>query len=80
MHSFIYDALPVRVVFGAGAARTELASEVERLGASKVLLITSSRDAAPPTARSASCSPRPAGTPCGPRTCTSWSPRPATAR
>ncbi|MDN5929999.1 MAG: maleylacetate reductase [Pseudonocardia sp.] len=45
MHSFTYDALPGRVVFGPGAARTELAAEVERLGASAVLLIASERDA-----------------------------------
>ncbi|CAA9390202.1 MAG: Alcohol dehydrogenase, partial [uncultured Pseudonocardia sp.] len=41
----IYEALPGRVVFGAGAARTELAGEVDRLGAAKVLLIASTRDA-----------------------------------
>lgn len=43
MPSFTYDALPGRVVFGPGVARTELAAEVERLGASKVLLIASER-------------------------------------
>ena len=31
------------------------------------------------TARSAACSPRPGAPRCAPRTCTSWSPRPATA-
>jgi alcohol dehydrogenase class IV len=37
---FVYDALPGRVVFGAGASRTRLAGEVDRLvGAGKVLLI-----------------------------------------
>jgi alcohol dehydrogenase class IV len=41
----IYDALPGRVVFGVGAARTELTAEVDRLGAAKVLLIASARDA-----------------------------------
>jgi maleylacetate reductase len=40
---FTYDALPGRVVFGAGAARTRLAGEVERLGAERVLLIASRR-------------------------------------
>ncbi len=38
MRRFTYTALPGRVVFGAGAAR-ELAAEVERLGARRVLLI-----------------------------------------
>lgn len=45
VHSFTYDAQPGRVVFGPGVARTGLAAEVERLGASKVLLIASDRDA-----------------------------------
>jgi alcohol dehydrogenase class IV len=40
-----YEALPGRVVFGAGAARRELAAEVDRLGARAVLLIASERDA-----------------------------------
>lgn len=39
-----YEALPGRVVFGVGAARTELAAEVDRLGAAKVLLIASRHD------------------------------------
>ncbi|MCX6463934.1 MAG: maleylacetate reductase [Pseudonocardiales bacterium] len=43
MHT--YEALPGRVVFGAGVARTELAAEVDRLGARAVLLIASTRDA-----------------------------------
>jgi alcohol dehydrogenase class IV len=38
MRDFVYNALPIRVVFGAGAVR-QLAAEVERLGAKKVLLI-----------------------------------------
>lgn len=38
-HEFTYDALPVRVVFAAGAARTRLAAEVERLGGRRVLLV-----------------------------------------
>ena len=39
MEPFACDALPGRVVFGAGAARTELAGEVARLGVSRLLLI-----------------------------------------
>lgn len=39
MREFTYDALPARIVFGAGAARTRLAAEVERLGAARLLLI-----------------------------------------
>jgi protocatechuate 3,4-dioxygenase beta subunit len=35
---FTYDALPGRVVFGAGASRRLLAAEVDRLGASRLLL------------------------------------------
>lgn len=46
MYEFTYEALPARVVFGAGAARTRLAAEVERLGATRLLLIASDRDAA----------------------------------
>lgn len=38
---FSCDALPGRVVFAAGAARTQLRTEVERLGATRVLLIVS---------------------------------------
>jgi alcohol dehydrogenase class IV len=36
---FNYDALPGRVVFGAGSARSLLLAELERLGAQRVLLI-----------------------------------------
>jgi maleylacetate reductase len=36
---FTYDALPGRVVFGAGCARRALAPELERLGARRALLI-----------------------------------------
>ena len=43
---FTYDALPSRVVFGAGAARTRIADEVERLGATAVLIVGSDRYAA----------------------------------
>ena len=39
MLDFHYEALPGRVVFGAGAARRELATEVERLDAHRVLLV-----------------------------------------
>jgi maleylacetate reductase len=39
VRQFTYSALPGRVVFGTGAARTRLAGEVERLGARRVLLI-----------------------------------------
>jgi maleylacetate reductase len=45
VHPFTYDALPGRIVFGPGTARTRLAAEVQRLGASKLLLIASDRDA-----------------------------------
>jgi maleylacetate reductase len=41
MEPFAYDALPGRVVFGAGVARTALAAEVARLGVSRLLLIPS---------------------------------------
>lgn len=45
MRSFVYDALPGRIVFEPGAARTALSGEVERLGMSRLLLIASERDA-----------------------------------
>ena len=38
MHDFTYNALPSRVVFGAGSVK-QLSSEVERLGGKKVLLL-----------------------------------------
>lgn len=41
--SFTYDALPARVVFGAGAARTLLGTEIERLRVEKLLLIGAAR-------------------------------------
>ncbi|MGF1646077.1 MAG: maleylacetate reductase [Kineosporiaceae bacterium] len=44
--SFTYDALPGRVVFGAGASRSALAAEVERLGATRVLVIAGEAEAA----------------------------------
>jgi maleylacetate reductase len=42
---FTYEALPTRIVFGAGAARTEIAAEVGRLGVTRLLLVASERDA-----------------------------------
>jgi maleylacetate reductase len=56
MESFARDGLPGRVVFGVGAARTALADEVARLGASRLLLIAAggreslARDLAAPLA------------------------------
>jgi maleylacetate reductase len=46
LRRFTYTAQPGRVVFAAGAARTVLAPEVERLGARRVLLIATDRDRA----------------------------------
>ena len=43
MESFDYDALPGRVVFGAGRRR-ELGAEADRLGARRVLVVASRRD------------------------------------
>ncbi|HEX3737013.1 MAG TPA: hypothetical protein VHV53_05675, partial [Solirubrobacterales bacterium] len=42
---FAYDALPGRVVFGAGAARRELAGAVEALGVERLLLIAAAPEA-----------------------------------
>ena len=39
MQEFHYDALPGRVVFGAGVARRELRAEADRLQADRVLLV-----------------------------------------
>jgi maleylacetate reductase len=39
LHQFRYEALPGRVVFGAGMARTALAAELDRLEAGRILLI-----------------------------------------
>ena len=44
MKSFVYDALPGRIVFGAGASRGKLAEQVERLGARRVLLIATEQE------------------------------------
>jgi len=46
MRGFTYDQLAARIVFGADTARTELASEVDRLDAQRVLAIASTRDTA----------------------------------
>jgi alcohol dehydrogenase class IV len=42
--SFVYDGLPVRVVFGAGAARGRLSDELATLGARRVLLCMTERE------------------------------------
>jgi alcohol dehydrogenase class IV len=39
MTAFAYDALPGRVVFGSGAARTGLSAEVDAFGAQRILLV-----------------------------------------
>ena len=41
MREFTYQALPGRVVFGAGTARTQLAEELRRVPAHRVLLVVS---------------------------------------
>jgi len=46
MRSFVYDALPGRVVFGLGASRETLADEVERLGKEKVFLVATEHERA----------------------------------
>ncbi|MFN8217332.1 MAG: maleylacetate reductase [Solirubrobacterales bacterium] len=43
---FVYEALPGRVVFGAGAARERLGGEVERLGGERLLLVAAGAEAA----------------------------------
>ena len=45
VQGFTYDQVPARIVFGPGRARTELADEIDRLGAERVLVIASTRDA-----------------------------------
>ncbi|MFE5286775.1 maleylacetate reductase [Nocardia sp. NPDC056611] len=40
MTAFVYDALPGRVVFGSGTARTALAGELDRFAATRVLLVS----------------------------------------
>jgi len=44
MREFAFDALPGRVVFGAGASRTRLAEEVARLGARRLLLVATEQE------------------------------------
>jgi alcohol dehydrogenase class IV len=44
--NFAYEALPGRVVFGAGTARQALVPEIGRLGARRVLVVASDRDQA----------------------------------
>src|SRR4051812_30789662 len=46
MSPWSLESLPGRVVFGAGVARTALAEELERLGASRVLVVTTDRERA----------------------------------
>jgi alcohol dehydrogenase class IV len=43
--SFVHEGLPQRVLFGAGTVERHLAAEVARLGAARVLLVASGRDA-----------------------------------
>ncbi|MET9615819.1 maleylacetate reductase [Kitasatospora indigofera] len=45
MNAFTYDALPGRVVFGSGAASTQLLAEVDAFGARRILLIAGSSEA-----------------------------------
>ncbi|MEM7341041.1 MAG: maleylacetate reductase [Actinomycetota bacterium] len=54
---FTYDALPGRVVFGAGSRRS-IAAEVDRLGATRCLLIASGRDEALVSSLSGHLGPR----------------------
>ncbi|WP_394362544.1 maleylacetate reductase [Amycolatopsis sp. SB7-3] len=46
MNAFVYDALPARVVFGPGVARTGLLNEVEAFGAGRILLVAADSEAA----------------------------------
>jgi maleylacetate reductase len=46
VRSFVYTALPGRVVFGPGASRERLAEEVDRLGASRLLLVVTEQERA----------------------------------
>ena len=41
---FVHDSLPQRVCFGSGEAATRLEHEVAALGASRVMVIASSRE------------------------------------
>ena len=62
MQSFRYAQLPALIVFGAGTARTQLAAEVERLGATRVLVLASTRDEQRVAAITAPLGDRVAGT------------------
>jgi maleylacetate reductase len=44
LRAFTYEALPGRVVFGAGASRDKLAEEVRRLDAKRVLFVATERE------------------------------------
>ena len=44
--AFAYDALPGRVVFGRGVARTRLAAEMEHVGAARVMVVSAPGEAA----------------------------------
>ncbi|MGW4830126.1 maleylacetate reductase [Amycolatopsis japonica] len=46
MNAFVYDALPARVVFGPGVARTGLLNEVDAFGAGRILLVAADSEAA----------------------------------
>jgi maleylacetate reductase len=41
---FSYDALPGRVVFGSGSARSKLVEEADRLGAARIMLVAAHND------------------------------------
>ncbi|HWI71927.1 MAG TPA: maleylacetate reductase [Baekduia sp.] len=43
---FVYDALPGRIVFGSGAARTRLRDELDAVGAKRVLLVVAAPERA----------------------------------
>lgn len=45
MKAFTYDALPGRVVFGPGVARTGLRDEVDAFGAARILLVAADSEA-----------------------------------
>src|SRR3954452_22739849 len=42
--SFVHETLPQRILFGAGAAASNLRDEAERRGATRVMLIATVRD------------------------------------
>jgi maleylacetate reductase len=62
MRPFVHEQLPSRVVFGRGAARAQLAGEVERLGARRVLLIAAEPELALASELAAALGDRVAGT------------------